>query len=568
MCNIDIIVTTCHTGLGVVYSSKKEDDIMKNVQDLRGTLPFEVKHHVTDNVIWRFAEQEETFAITAIKSIPPKIGDHVSVWVFVDKSILFTEVQFYGLCENLVAIINCDVLNTKLLDEICEVEYNSRNKIYKCIPANESTYLKDFHDLWLKASEVLHRQQILLIGEGINDIYSDNTYWDKDKRIVSFLLSQNRGDFLCALSDNYNLVSSSVINQLLDLSYIEPNDLIDIGVDKEFVRGLLLSETPLSLGGPSDQLPCDEFKGSELFFFSLPNAGTTSMLGAILSTLASGKQIQWIHIKEDSPSFSYAHRLLNWGATTSQAKVTRFIQSNIKDRTQCLDIEIQRFERGKTDKNIKTNRSAWVCDNRKMRNALSLRIIKMNSNLPFCLYKKYVEDITPEYYYGYTSDYKYLTTKKNNKRNFFFVIPYEEHDLKYGCLSMSTYIESIIHSMEKEQMFDSFVDAIYIIITKVDKISKSVELESKIKQYVEHKYNCVYNKLIEICKKYEINKGEVPIIYFSCGETCFRDFVKINTSFAESFIDSVLLIKEEQPPPKGIRKHLISLFGKYNYTAI
>ena len=82
---------------------------MKNVQDLRGTLPFEVKYHVTDNVIWRFAEQEETFAITAIKSIPPKIGDHVSVWVFVDKSILFTEVQFYGLCENLVAIINCDV---------------------------------------------------------------------------------------------------------------------------------------------------------------------------------------------------------------------------------------------------------------------------------------------------------------------------------------------------------------------------------------------------------------------------------------------------------------------------
>ena len=102
----------------------------------------------------------------------------------------------------------------------------------------------------------------------------------------------------------------------------------------------------------------------------------------------------------------------------------------------------------------------------------------------------------------------------------------------------------------------------------MDKISKSVELESKVKQYVEHKYNCVYNKLIEICKKYEINKGEVPIIYFSCGETCFRDFVKINTSFAESFIDSVLLIKEEQPPPKGIRKHLISLFGKYNYTEI
>lgn len=377
----------------------------------------------------------------------------------------------------------------------------------------------------------------MTIEDKILIISSDKAILDCDKAIVSAILSEKVEIFLKALSGNHNLVNSRVIELLLEKGYIDYENLTDIGVDRDFLRELVVGERSSSLGGPSYQLPCEKFVGTELLFFGLRNSGTTSLLGSILSSLASGKYVQSICIKEDSVSYDYAIRLSNW---CKQSHVTRYLQSNISNRTQCFDVDIKQSSMSK-----------------------AFRFVKMNSDLSFCLYKRssFIDGLDQEYAY---TDYTNLlsNTKTSNRKLFFFVIPYEESDVIYEGLSRrSTYLESMIRTLESDKIFDKHVDAIYFVLTKLDIIPESLDIESSIKNFILSRYNEVYNGLIEICRNYAINDGTLPIIPFSCGETCFQDIVKINELSSEHFINNVILKDMRINPPKRIQK-ILQLFRK------
>lgn len=356
----------------------------------------------------------------------------------------------------------------------------------------------------------------MTIEDKILIISSDATILDRDKAIVAAVLSEEVETFLKDLLKKCNLVNSRVIERLLEEGYIDYESLTGIGVDGDFLRELVAGKRTSSLGGPLYQLPCEKFVGTELLFFGLRNAGTTSLLGSILGSLASGKYVQFICIKEDSVSYDYAIRLTNW---CKQLHVTRYLQSNISYRTQCFDVDIKQNSMSKV-----------------------FRFVKMNSALSYCLYKRergFIDGLEQEYAYMDYTDLL-INTKTSNRKLFFFVIPYEESDVRSEGLSRSTYLESMIRALESDKILDKHVDAIYFVLTKLDIIFEPLDIESSIKDFIRSRYSGVYNGLIEICCNYEINGGTLPIIPFSCGETCSQDMVKISELSSEHFINNVI----------------------------
>jgi len=151
-----------------------------------------------------------------------------------------------------------------------------------------------------------------------------------------------------------------------------------------------------------------------------------------------------------------------------------------------------------------------------------------------------------------------LLLESDNQKVHFFFIDYDqavEHTLEQieSLKAAAAYFSKYNHVFEKK------TDAVYVVVTKADKIEASNENE-RYKLAIEFLHKNFGNFLGVLkthCEDHCIRKYDEMI--FSIGDVYFSKICKINRSYSKTIIDKLLEIIE--PPRSGIRATLDKIFN-------
>jgi hypothetical protein len=131
--------------------------------------------------------------------------------------------------------------------------------------------------------------------------------------------------------------------------------------------------------------------------------------------------------------------------------------------------------------------------------------------------------------------------RTKNRKIHFFVLEYGGENRKIEGLDQSVYLAAALRYIERTKIFESDTDAIYLMITKVDKATVSDKmLDTVISAYILANYTGFFHGLEKLCKDFEINGGEVTIVPFSLGEVCFQDYCLFNEEFAANVVRELI----------------------------
>ena len=134
-----------------------------------------------------------------------------------------------------------------------------------------------------------------------------------------------------------------------------------------------------------------------------------------------------------------------------------------------------------------------------------------------------------------------IDNRTSNRKIHFFVIEYGAEDRKYKGVPQGTYLQSAVAYINQTGIFKKDTDAVYILVTKVDKANAvGNELREKLKSYISTKYFGFYNGLKRICEDNEINRGQVVIQPFTLGDVCFQYYCRFNAKAASDVVKAIL----------------------------
>ena len=98
-------------------------------------------------------------------------------------------------------------------------------------------------------------------------------------------------------------------------------------------------------------------------------------------------------------------------------------------------------------------------------------------------------------------------------------------------------MDAALRYIERTKIFQTETDAIYLMLTKVDKTGVTgQDLVRVLTDYIENNYKGFYQGLEKICRDHEINGGKVERIPFSLGEVCFQDYCLFNEAPAANVV--------------------------------
>lgn len=420
-------------------------------------------------------------------------------------------------------------------DELC-------NEADGCFPASARKEVE--HKIARSEEEGLEnsksaRSTVLTTPMIINDLLEKYSCYELAKLILNGKISFSSKDFLCSLAEDHNLVDFYFIRRLIENGYLNIEDIINAGIDKDFLSMLSNDFYPHFLSCPqTHKLPKNKV-AEELYFFGLPYVGKISMLSMLLLSLRSSKDIQKMKIPYETEGASFAVCLMNVFSTSGVSKYPIRAHALV-DETNYFDLNIK------------------YCNYEKI-----FRFINFNENLAYLFYKRItgaieVDTLKKESAY---IDYKnnLVENRSINKKHLIFVIPYEERDIKIGNMGLQGYYDAMLYAMKEDKVFKSDIDNVSIIVTKVDRIKNKENLDSKVSNYLKNSWLLFYSHLEEICKEYLINGGKVTIIPFSCGESCFQNLVKIDFSLSNKMIKYLILDSFHQKASK--RGKLFNFFN-------
>ena len=151
--------------------------------------------------------------------------------------------------------------------------------------------------------------------------------------------------------------------------------------------------------------------------------------------------------------------------------------------------------------------------------------------------------------------------KTGNRKIHFFVIEYGAEKKLYEGRTQRTYLDGAVAYLQETNIFEKDTDAIYLLITKTDKIKKKGEdFINELEEHIEKNYLQFYHGLELICRNNEINDGVVERIPFTLGEVCFQDYCKFKEKNA-SFVVEKILERSYGYKPGKLNKIRIKLKG-------
>lgn len=375
----------------------------------------------------------------------------------------------------------------------------------------------------------------------IKRIFDDKRIFNPANEVLKLIqnsLSQgkiSKRNILTIIEDDTNVFHADVIRTMLNEGIIDYSDLLNIGIEEDFIRNLVQNK-PSPVFPPSVPLvKISRQKTTEVYFWGIPASGKSCALGAIMSVAKSGRVAEAMVMDNKCQGYGYMNRL---SSLFRNGQV-----GSLPGSTATSSISEMAFD---------------LID--KKNNEHSVTCIDLAGELVRCMYKYDTkeEPLTDQEEQTLETLTRILTdNRKINTKIHFFVIEYGGEDKMYGGVPQSDYLAAALRYIETTGIIAKDTDAIFLIITKVDKAKADRgQLHDVLKEYVKNSdaYRGFYNGLGHICQKYEINNGSVPIFPFSLGKVCFQSYCLFDEQPASYVVDTIL---------KYTRGNEVSLWGKF-----
>lgn len=358
----------------------------------------------------------------------------------------------------------------------------------------------------------------------IKNIQADKAVINTDdeiyKTIVGYLYRGKikHSDLMAMLKEDHNILRASVVNKLLDNGYLDYNDFETIGINVAFIRHLVNGEQTQSFAIPRKIEKINKIS-TEIYFWGIPSSGKSCALGAILSVAGNGRVAKSMSQDNDCQGYGYMTRL------------AALFKSN--DRVGTLPEGTSIYSTYEMGFDLEDEKNA----------VHPLTCIDLAGELVRCMYKSDAkEDMSNDEKNALDTLTRVLIDNRTkNRKIHFFVLEYGADDRKYEGLTQNVYLDGALRYIERTGIFKNDTDAIYLMITKVDKAKASKgQLSSILKEYISETYGGFYNGLVKICKDCEINNGNVEIVPFSLGQVCFQDYCLFDERPASNVVRKLL----------------------------
>jgi hypothetical protein len=372
--------------------------------------------------------------------------------------------------------------------------------------------------------ELFDDSTALLISE-IENIYTTKHKYNDHRiplldTIKSYFIDKKitKQDFLNIIQKDNNLLDIEIIKTLLSEGFIASSDLLNIGIDRFFVRELLSYTASKTHSYPRSEVPEKREDGvTEVYFWGIPASGKTCALGAILSTAKN--EVRNMHMHQTSKAYGYMHELAESFITYNTADVCV-----LPSGTPVGTIHEMKF----TLTDDKDKQHPIIC-------------YDLAGELFTCIYVSQAEKDKLTQEQEITLDkLKSLLAPGKNRNIHFFVIEYGAEKKLYNGRSQGLYLESAATFIMEQNIFDKSTDGVYLLITKTDKIVGVSNIVEHLAGYIKKYYKGFHNNLKNICKQYSINDGDVNIIPFTMGKVCFQSFCRFNPERAKKVVEVLM----------------------------
>jgi len=419
-----------------------------------------------------------------------------------------------------------------------ETKQASANSVWDAVDKNSVTSLRTFCENYPADSHCmeakrrineLRREEYLGIDvesltRRIRNIQSDKNVIDPDKEIYRVIVDFFRrgkiaqSDLIDMIKADNNVVRASVITMLLNDGFLAYDDFERIGIDGKLIRHLVNGEKSQPFAIPQ-KLEKINKRSTEVYFWGIPSSGKSCALGAILSVAGNGKVAKSMKQDNDCQGYGYMTRLKSLFASSSSVCTLPESTSIYSTYEMGLDL---------TDENDATH---------------PLTCIDLAGELVRCMYKSDARENMSD---DETESLDTLTrilidNRTENRKIHFFVLEFGAENRRYDGLTQSVYLDGALRYIERTGIFKDDTDAIYLLITKVDKANAPKgQLANVLREYISRTYGGFYNGLVKICKDCEINNGMVEIVPFSLGKVCFQDYCLFDDKPASNVVQKLI----------------------------
>ncbi len=355
-------------------------------------------------------------------------------------------------------------------------------------------------------------------GQIVQNQIADQEYIDNNtiSTIERFFNEKKitKNDLLEKIQEDPNLLSAGVVKRLINSGTLSVGDLVGIGIDKLFIQKMFNGESAQSFSTP-EKLDRIHKQSTEIYFWGIPSSGKSCALGAILSVAASGRIAKSMDPDTGSQGYGYMTKLIN---LFHNGEVGTLMEGTAVDSF---------YEMGFDLLDVEGRIHPITC-------------IDMAGELMRCMYKANAGDKMNEIDEVMldTLTRVLIDNRSTSRKMHIFVIEYGAEDRLYEGLPQKVYLDGALSYIKNTGIFKKDTDAIYIMITKADKVKNATK--ETFNQYINDKYLGFYNGLEQICKDNEINKGRVEKLAFSLGEVCFQNYCKFDSRAAENVVNLIL----------------------------
>ncbi len=358
----------------------------------------------------------------------------------------------------------------------------------------------------------------------IKAIHSDKNVINKDQETYNTItdyLDRNKitlRDLVQMIAEDHNVLRASVIKMLLDNGYMDYDDLAATGIRPEFVRNLVSGESSQAFAIPR-KLDRINKMSTEVYFWGIPSSGKSCALGAILSVAGNGHIARSMSQDNDCQGYGYMTRLASLFRSTSRVGTLPEGTPVFSTYEMGFDLEDQE---GYTH---------------------PITCIDLAGELVRCMYKSDAgEEMSDDELEALDTLTNVLIDNRSvNRKVHFFVIEYGAEDRMYEGLTQSVYLDGALRYIERSGIFKNDTDAIYLMISKVDKANAQPgQLGDVLREYIQRNYAGFYNGLTKICRDHEINRGVVEVLPFTLGEVCLQDYCIFDEHTAGNVVRKIL----------------------------
>ena len=415
------------------------------------------------------------------------------VWTTVDKNNLNSLRSFINSYPDSRYVNEANTLiNRILLDEIMGVDVE--------------TLVNQIRQLQTQKGQIIQSQ---IVDQQYIDNNTINTIerFFNEKKIT-------KNDLLGKIQEDPNLLSAGVVKRLINSGTLSMSDLVGIGINRLFIQRMFNGESAQSFSTP-EKLDRIHKQSTEIYFWGIPSSGKSCALGAILSVAASGRIAKSMDPDTGSQGYGYMTKLIN---LFHNGEVGTLMEGTAVDSF---------YEMGFDLLDVDGRIHPITC-------------IDMAGELMRCMYKANAGDKMNEIDEVMldTLTRVLIDNRSTSRKMHIFVIEFGAEDRLYEGLPQRVYLDGALSYIKNTGIFKKDTDAIYIMITKADKVKNATK--ETFNQYINDKYLGFYNGLEQICKDNEINKGRVEKLAFSLGEVCFQNYCKFDSRPAENVVNLIL----------------------------